>query len=371
MAAKKTAVCAGCGAAFTAHYDVRHRLVRDLSCGDRRVFLDVPLWRVHCLWCGVTTEALDWLADLPRYTRRFALFVGYRCHDSAVTDVAEELNLDWRAVKQLDKLYMREQLQRAGSVSPQVIGVDEIAIAAHHQYRIVVSDLDLKRPIWFGGVDRSEASLDAFYQWLGPQKSSQIRLVVMDMWKAFRASTLKVGHAPQARIVYDKFHLLRHLNEAVDRVRKQEYKRLSGDDRRYIKGKKYTLLTRWGNLTSDGRAALRELFRINQRLNKAYLLKESFERLWDYVRPVWARRFFEQWRGSLRWQRLGPLERFAKLVDSHWDGVEAYCHPENKVALGFVEGLNTKIRVIQRRAYGFHDEDYLRLKILTCNLPKL
>ena len=346
-------------------------MVRDLSCGDRRVFLNIPIWRVNCLWCGVKTEELDWLAGLPRYTRRFALFVGQRCRDSAVTDVAEELALDWQTVKELDKLYMQEQLRQAGEPSPKVIGIDEIAVAARHQYRIIVSDLQLGRPIWFGGTDRSEQSLDAFYSWLGPEKCGKIRLAVLDMWKAFRNSTLKPANAPQARIIYDKFHILGHLSKAMDRVRKQEFGRLTGDGRRYIKGKKYTLLTSWGNLTSDGRATLQELFRVNRRLNKAYLLKESFGQLWDYVRPGWARRFFEQWRESLRWQRLRPFEKFAEMIDSHWDGIEAYCHEENKVALGFVEGLKNKIRALQRRAYGFRDENYFRLKILTCRLPKL
>ena len=101
------------------------------------------------------------------------------------------------------------------------------------------------------------------------------------------------------------------------------------------------------------------------------LLKESFGQLWDYEREGWARRFFENWRNALKWQRLKPYEKFAALIDRHWDGIAAYCKPENKVSLGFVEGLNNKILVIQRRAYGLRDEEYLRLKILTCMLPAL
>jgi transposase len=319
----------------------------------------------------VKTERLDWLADNPFYTKRFAFYVGQRCRDSTVKATAEELRLDWLTVKELDKQYMAEQLRRAGPPAPTVIGIDEIAIGQGHSYRIVVSDLLLGRPIWFGGTDRSEASLDLFYAWLGPEKSAKIRLAVMDMWKAFRNSTLKEGHAPQATILYDKFHILMHLGEAMDKVRKREYARLSGKDRRFIKGQRYTLLSHWGNLTTEGRAALKLLFQANARLNKAYLLKESFGQLWKYRNPRWAWRFFLQWRNALRWQRLEPFERFAAMVTVHWDGIAAYCPEENKVPLGFVEGLNNKIRAIQRRAYGFRDEEYLRLKILTCMLPKL
>jgi transposase len=319
----------------------------------------------------VKTERLDWLADNPFYTKRFAFFVGRQCRETPIKEVAADLFLDWHAVKELDKQYLREQLHRAGNPAPRVIGIDEIAIAKGHEYRIVVSDLERGRAIWFGGQDRSEDSLDEFFAWLGPRKCRRIRLAVMDMWQAFRTSTLKTGNAPQATILYDKFHILQHLSKAMDQVRRQEYARLSGQDRRFIKGQRYTLLAHWENLSLEGRQALRLLFQANTRLNKAYLLKESFGQLWDYHRPGWARRFFAHWCEALRWQRLEPFEKFARMVEAHWNGIEAYCHEENKVALGFVEGLNNKIRVIQRRAYGFRDEEYLRLKILSCMLPKL
>jgi len=171
--------------------------------------------------------------------------------------------------------------------------------------------------------------------------------------------------------LFDKFHVMRHLGEALDKVRKSEYARLSGKERRYIKGQKYTLLSHQENLSTDGRKALKALLAANKRLNTAYLLKESFGQLWDYQREGWARRFFENWCASLKWQRLPPYVKFADMIDRHWDGIAAYCKPENKVSLGFVEGLNNKIRVIQRRAYGLRDEEYLRLKILTCMLPPL
>jgi len=336
------------------------------------VYLEFEVRRVQCRRCGtVKRERLDWLGDNPLYTKRFSFFVGRRCRVSTVKEVAEELHLDWHTVKELDKQYMQEQLRRAGVPSPRVIGIDEIAIGQGHQYRIVVSDLERGRPIWFGGQDRSEESLDAFFTWLGPKKCGKIRLAVMDMWKAFRNSTLKKGNAPQATILYDKFHVLRNLSEAMDKVRKREYARLAGHDRRFIKGQRYTLLSHWVNLSLEGKKSLRLLFKANKRLNIAYLLKESFGQLWDYKLPLWARRFFDNWRNALKWRRLQPFEKFAKMVDKHWAGIEAYCYPENKVALGFVEGLNNKIRVIQRRAYGFRDEEYLRLKILTCMLPKL
>ena len=348
------------------------RRVRDLSCGDTRIYLELDIRRIECKGCGaVKQERLNWLADYPFYTKRFAFFVGRRCRAMTIKDVAQETHLDWWTVRRLEMEYMREQLRRIGIPAPKVIGIDEISIHKGHTYRIVVSDLVRRRPIWFGGEDRSEASMDAFYAWLGAKKSRRIRLAVMDMWKPFRTSTRKPEHAPQAAILFDKFHILRHLGDALDKVRKAEYARLTGKDRRFIKGQKYTLLSCRENLTTQGRRSLKLLLNANQRLNTAYILKEEFEQFWSYNREGWARRFFENWRESLKWQRLKPYETFAKMIDRHWDRIAAYCEPENKVALGFVEGLNNKIRVIQRRSYGLRDEGYLRLKVLTCMLDPI
>ena len=335
-----------------------------------RVYLDVEIRRVFCRRCQkVKQEKLDWLADSPFYTKRFAFYIGRRCRESSLRDVAKEFHLDWKTVKALEKQYMQEQLRRAGTPGPKAIGIDEISIRKGHTYRSVVSDLERKRPIWFGGEDRSEKSMDLFFGWLGEKKSHGIHLAVMDMWKAFHNSTS--NQAPQAAILFDKFHVIRHLNEALDKVRKSEYARLSGKDRRFIKGQKYTLLSRRENLDTEGRFALRTLLKANKRLNIAYLLKESFCQLWAYKNEGWARKFFDNWQSSLKWQRLKPYEEFAQMVERHWNGIVAFIQSEEKVSLGFVEGLNNKIRVIQRRAYGLRDEEYLRLKVLTCMLPAI
>lgn len=179
---------------------------------------------------------------------------------------------------------------------------------------------------------------------------------MMGMWKAFRTSTLQEGHAPRTRIISDKSHVLEHLGEARDEVRR-EYARLSGERRRFIKGQRYSLLSRWENLTLERKPSLKPLFRVSRRLNRAYLPRESFGRLWDYDRPGWARRFFENGKDATKGQRLEPFRKFARIVEAHRDGIEAYCHEGNKVVLGFVEGLNNRIRCIQHRAFGYRDEE--------------
>ena len=335
-----------------------------------RIVLELEVRRIACSACAsVKRERLDFLVENALHTKRFALYVGRRCRSGTIRDVAAELHLDWQTVKRLEMDYMREQIRRVGTPGPKVIGIDEISIRKGHTYRIVVSDLERRRPIWFGGDDRSEASMDQFYRFLGQKKAKRIRLAVMDMWKAFRNSTHR--HAPHAAILFDKFHVMKHLGEALDKIRKAEYARLGGKPRQFIKGQKYTLLSHPQNLTGTARKNLKLLLAANKRLNTAYLLKESFGQLWDYNREGWARKFFENWRASLKWQRLKPYEKFAEMIERHWDGLAAYCKPENKVSLGFVEGLNNKIRVMQRRAYGLRDEEYLRLKVLTSMLPQI
>jgi transposase len=292
--------------------------------------------RIKCAG-KVRNETLPFLSNVNGYTKRFGDYVGKRCQSSCIKSVAEELNLDWKTVKELEKEYLEYKLSLVDNSSPKAIGIDEIAIGKGHSYKIVVSDLEKRRAIWFGGKDRSEESLDEFFNSLEVSKREEIRLAVMDMWKPFRKSTKK--NAPNTAILFDKFHIIRHLQDALDKVRKSEYTRLSGKDRKFVKGQKYTLLSHKENLTSDGKKSLKLLLNANKRLNKAYLLKETFGQLWDYESEIWARKFFDNWKKSLKWQRLPSYEKFADMIESHWEGIAAYCRPECKSIAGICRGL--------------------------------
>jgi len=317
----------------------------------------------------VKQERLDWLADNPRFTRSFARAVGRDGRSMPLTVVAQRHRLSWGAVRRLELAYM-EQLWAKHPPAKRIraMGVDEVSIKKGHRYAIVVADLDRQRPIWMSeSPGRAEEDMDRFFDDLGPRRAARIKLAVMDMWKPFRNST--AAHAPNARFVFDKFHVLRHLSDALDQVRRAEYKRVNEKERKFIKGQRYTLLSHQANLNPDGRRSLKTLLKANKRLHKAYLLKEAFGQLWDYNYPACARTFFDNWKAQLKWQRLKPFEKFAAMVERHWEGVASYCHPDNKVSLGFMEGLNNKIRVIQRRAYGIKDLRYLKLKVLTSFIP--
>ena len=270
-------------------------------------------------------EGLEWLADNPLYTKRFAFYVGRRCRESTVRAIAEELHLDWETVKELDKQYMREQLRRAGCPAPRVIGIDEIAVGRRHSYRIVVSDLERGRPIWFGGKDRSEASLDEFFAWLGPKKCR-------------RDSPGRDGHVEGVPQVHPQGGPCPPGPDRLRQVPRHEPPR-QGDGRGAAggstpasrgriagssRGSEYNLLSREKNLTTKGKQALKLLFRANKRLHTAYLLKESFDQLWDYNRPGWARRFFDE------------LERRLEVATA---GAVPEVRPDGRGPLGWDRGL--------------------------------
>ena len=230
------------------------------------------------------------------------MHVGALCRKRTHTAVAQAERLRDRTVKDLDRIYLQQQVARAGLPAPRAIGVDEIAIRKGHDYRIAVSDLDRRRPIWVGGKGRTEADVDLFFAALGAKKTAPSNYAAMDMWKPVRA--LLRRHAPQARVIFDKFHIVRHLGEALDAVRRSEYRRLAAKDRAFIKGQRDTLLSHREHLSLDGRRSLTKLLKANTRLNTAYLLKESFGQLWDYQTESGARAFFTRWKQRLTWQRL-------------------------------------------------------------------
>lgn len=331
-----------------------------------RLYLEFEYRRLYCRTCqGVKQEAIDWMAKSSRHTQRLEDTIGHYCRSMTVKEVADLYRMSWDQVWRLDMAYMeRLAAEHPPSKHLRAMGVDEVSVRKGHSYAIVVADLDQQRPIWMSEeLGRSEEDMDKFFTAMGTQRCKRIKLAVMDMWKPFRNS-LKT-HSPQAQIVFDKFHVLNHLSSAMDNVRRLEYKRVTGEDKRFIKGQRYTLLSHKANLDMDGRRSLRLLLKVNKRLNKAYLLKESFAQLWDYNNPTWARKFFDNWKSQLRWSRMKPFEDFVGLVERHWDGIISYCNPDHKVSLGFMEGLNNKIRVIQRRSYGIRNMHYLHLKVIT------
>ena len=359
-------MCSICKTSSGSHYDKKVHRIRDVDAGQMRIYLDFEYRRLYCWKCqGVKREAIPWMAKSSRHTQRLEDTIGHYCRSMTASDVAKLYHMSWDQVWRLDMAYMERLVEEhPPSKHLRAVGFDEVSVRKGQSYVIIGADLDQQRPIWVSEeLGRSEEDMDKFYDEMGPGRCRRIRLGVMDMWPAFRNSLER--HCPKAEIVFDKFHVLKHLSDALDLVRRMEYKRVAEKDRRFIKGQRYTLLSHKANLDMEGRRSLALLLKANKRLSKAYVLKESFGQLWDYNNPTWARKFFENWKAQLKWSRLAPFEKFAGMVERHWGGIVSYCNPDHKVSLGFMEGLNNKIRVIQRRAYGIRNMHYLRLKVIT------
>lgn len=350
--------CSGCGIEVGVVHSYRQRRVRDLPWGWWKVWLVLEVHRVNCRRCGVKTERLNFLEGKHPYTARFSQSVARDCEDAPVSRVARKWGLSSQTVRRIDKRILRAWSQRRKRRRLRFMGVDEI-FWKKGQCLTVVSDLELGEPMW-AGPERKKETLDRFFaEKLSRRRARWVQAVCVDMWKPFLKSLRE--HLPRAAIVFDRFHIMKHVNEAVDETRRQEFFRQKGLKRAVVRGKRWLFLTRWSHLDRAKQGQLNQVFALNRRLFKAYFLKEQIERLWSYTYVGAARRFFQHWVRSLRWQRLPAFKKLAASLDRHLDGILNYCR--HKVPFGVVEAINANIRAMIRRGRGYRDHDYLILKV--------
>ena len=261
-------------------------------------------------------------------------------------------------MRAIDMRYLERWDQRRRKPALKQLGVDEIYRGKNDKFLTVVSNLETSEPLWFG-PERKKETLDEFFQTqLRSGQRKRIEAACVDMWEPFRLSLEE--WAPGCRIIYDKFHILQHANDAVDEVRRAEFFRKGRKMRDLIKGKKWLLLSRWKNLVPRQRGVLNRLFQINRRVFKAYLLKESLERLWDYRYEGAMLNYLRKWMDQLRWQRLPAFQKLAETLLKHLDGILNYCR--TKVRFGVVEAINGNIRMLINRGRGYKNMRYLLLK---------
>lgn len=351
-------VCSGCGRAVSEIAEVYEREVRDLPCFEYRTTVAVELYRLRCPDCGVKAEKVPQLPSKAPFSKRFEDAVGEACESAAARRVAKQFGLAGSTVRSIDLRYLeRWAAHRRKPVLAQM-GVDEIHLGKKQKFITVVSNLDSAEPVWFGR-ERKKETLDGFFQGeLNPRQRMRLSAACVDMWEPYRLSIQQ--WAPNCRIVYDKFHVMQHANQAIDEVRRAEFFRKGGAMRGLVKGKRWLLLSRWMNLSSPKRQELTELFAMNRKIFKAYLLKESLDRLWTYRYEGAMVNYLHRWIGQLRWQRLKPFQKLAEMLISHLDGILNYCR--TKVPLGVVEAINGNIKSLLRRGRGYKNLRYLLLK---------
>jgi len=349
--------CGGCGVERADVHDASERRIRDLPWGAWKVWLVVDIHRVRCRRCGVRTERIDFLEGKHPYTRRFSEAVARDCEDAAVSRVAAKWGLSPQTARRIDKRALQAWSRRRPRRPLRQMGVDEL-FWRKGKCITVVSDLEVGEPLW-AGPDRKKETLDRFFaEQLPARRRRSVKAVCIDMCAPFVASIRE--HLPKAAIVFDRFHVMMHVNHAVDETRRQEFFRQKGHRRAVMRGKRWLLLTRWRNLTPTRRTELKEALSINRRLFKAHYLKEQIERLWSYTYQAAAERFFADWLLSLRWQRLPAFNKLARTLVAHIDGILAYCR--HKVPFGVVEAINGNLRALIRRGRGYRDHEYLILK---------
>jgi transposase len=303
-------------------------------------------------------EKVPQLPSKAPFSKRFEEAVGQACESASVRQVARQFRLAASTVRAIDLRYLKRWSATRRKDGLEQMGVDEIYFGKQMKFITVVSNLETGEPLWFG-QDRKQETLDEFFrtQLSGTQRK-HIEAACVDMWRPFTSSIEQ--WAPNCRIVYDKFHILQHANKAIDEVRRAEFFRKGGRMRGVVKGKRWLLLTRWMNLDSQKRQQLNELFTLNRRVMKAYLLKESLERLWTYRYEGAMVRYLQSWIDQLRWQRLPPFQRLAQMLADHLDGILNYCR--TKVRFGVVEAINGNIKSLLRRGRGYKNLAYLLLK---------
>jgi transposase len=351
-------VCSGCGRKLSEVYDTYEREMRDLPCFEFRTTVVIELYRVRCPDCGVKMEKVPPLPSEAPFSKRFEDSVGLACESAAVRRVARPFGLSPSTVRAMDVRYLKRWAASRRKPALRQMGIDEICVGKKHKFLTVVSNLETGEPLWFGR-ERKKETLDEF---LGQQVSAfqrrVIRAACVDMWEPFRQSLEQ--WVPQCHIIYDKFHILQHASQAVDEVRRAEFFRKGGRARDLVRGKRWLLLSSWVHLGRTKKRQRNQLFALNRRVMKAYLLKESLARLRDYIYEGAMLRYLQNWIDQLRWQRLAPMEKLATMLVNHLEGILNYCKP--KIPLGMVEAVNGNIKALLRRGRGYRDLNYLLLK---------
>lgn len=353
--------CSGCGEAVAAIHDWTLRRIRDLPVFEHPVELRVPRLRLACPHCGPRLEHLDWLEPHARVTRRLAQSVACFCTVASVRHAARWHGLDWKTAKAIDFRELERTLGPVDLNGVRLLAMDEFAIQKGHRYATVVVDPERKRVLWVGR-GRSRAEVRPFFELLGPERCAQVRAVAMDMNTAYDLEVKQ--HCPHAEVVYDLFHVVaKYGREVIDRVRVDEANRLRADKpaRRVVKTSRWLLLRNRENVPAEKAVQLDELLAANKALLTVYLLKDDLKELWRYRSKPWALRAWKRWKRRAMRSGLQPLQHFARCLEPYLPGILAHCRWP--LGTNLVEGINNKIKVIKRMAYGFRDDAYFFLKI--------
>jgi transposase len=353
-------LCHDCGSRPTTLHSRGHvRMIRDLNVASAQVMLQVAYRKVWCPRCGgVRVEKFDFADASRRVTHRLARYVHDLCALLTVKDVAEHLDLDPKTVKEIDKTFLEQVFGQNDYNNLRVLMIDEIAVHKGHRYMTVVADYFTGRVVWMG-ENRNKKTLDVFFKSMTKDQRRAIEAVAIDMWEPF---INRVRHyVPQAKIVFDFFHVVQSFGRVIDAVRRSEYARAKADDRQVIKGSRYLLLKNDENLTLGQRRHLKSLLKINQTLSAVYVLKDQLKMVFYSSDRDVAKKTLDDWCDMAEQIRHPAVRAFIKRLRYFEYGI--LNHADYAIETSRLEGINNKIKVIKRKAYGFHDDRYFILKV--------
>lgn len=352
--------CSGCQQASPLIHDVSVRRIRDRDLFEYRTWLEVPVRRLRCPRCGVRREALSWLSVYSRLTERLRQQAETLCRLLPLKQVASLTGLHWHTLKTIDKSRLERDLVPPDLSQVRLLMMDEFALFKGHRYASVAVDAETRQVLWVG-EGRSRAAVRPFFEWLGPH-CEHIEAVAMDMNSAMDLEVQE--HCPSARVVYDLFHVIAKFGrEVIDRVRVDRANELRHDKaaRKRVKRSRWLLLRNPENLRDEQHNELDVLLELNQPLLVVYLMKAKLKELWFARNQRAARWRWTRWLNLARESGLKPLIHFANKLAPYAKGIAASADfPLNTSVL---EGMNNRIKVIKRMAYGFRDNDYFFMKI--------
>ncbi len=346
-------ICSGCGFRGAGYDRLETRRFEFVPLWNLSVFFSYALRRVNCRRCGVTVERVPWAEGKQTLTKTYMHFLASWAKRLSWKETAVTFRTSWEKVFHSVEWVVQWGLAHRDLSQVRSIGVDEVLWQRGHRYLTVVYQIDResKRLLWVG-KDRTIRTLLRFFRKFGKQRSAQLLFICSDLWKPYlRVIARKAG---QAIHVLDRFHVILYLNQAIDAVRAEETRALKarGLDP-ILTHSRWCLLKRPENLTAQQETKLRDLLAYNLKAVRSYLLKEDFQRFWDYVSPHWAGIFLDRWCKRTMLSRIDPMKKVARKLMSHRELLLNWFRSKRTISSGIMEGFNNRLKLTTRKSYGF------------------
>src|SRR3990172_9584355 len=357
------AICSGCGQPAPGYDRLAERRFEFVPLWQIAVFLVYAMRRVQCPRCGVKVEQVPWCDGKNQLTTTYRWFLAGWARRLSWKGVAVAFGTTWQNVFCSVKHAVSWGLAHRDLEGVESIGVDEVQWQKGHKYLTLVYQIDAgsKRLLWIG-QDRTVKTFLRFFRMLGEERSGKLKFVCSDMWRAYL--TVIAKKAGQALHVLDRFHIMQKMNKAIDEVRASEVKQLqaAGYDP-VLKHSRWCLLKRPENLTEQQTVKLSELLQYNLKSVRAHLLREDFQRFWEYVSPGWAEKFLDQWCTRTMRSKLEPMKRIARTLRNHRELILNWFRAKGALSSGVVEGFNNKVKLTTRKSYGFRTYEAVEIAL--------